>query len=73
MMLPATTYANNQLPDYLITHGSAMISTARQFAGVVGVLVAQQLFQDLAMARQCLHRLCSWHGRDECDCLANYR
>ncbi|MBC6498374.1 hypothetical protein H7R52_04450 [Weissella confusa] len=36
MMLPATTYANNQLPDYLITHGSAMISTARQFAGVVG-------------------------------------
>jgi MFS family permease len=40
MMLPATTYANNQLPDYLITHGSAMISTARQFAGVVGVLVA---------------------------------
>jgi len=40
MMLPATTYANNQLPDYLITHGSAMISTARQFAGVIGVLVA---------------------------------
>lgn len=47
MMLPATTYANNQLPDNLITHGSAMISIARQFAGVIGVLVATTIVSGL--------------------------
>ncbi|WP_439425333.1 MFS transporter [Oenococcus alcoholitolerans] len=43
MMMPAVTYANDALEDDLIPHGTAVVTTFRQIAGVIGVLVVSQV------------------------------
>ncbi|SYW12785.1 putative Lincomycin resistance protein [Oenococcus oeni] len=43
MMMPAVTYANNALEKDLISHGTALITTVRQIAGVIGVLIISQV------------------------------
>ncbi|WP_146627314.1 MFS transporter, partial [Oenococcus oeni] len=43
MMMPAVTYANNALEKDLIPHETALITTVRQIAGVIGVLIISQV------------------------------
>ncbi|MFT8470098.1 MAG: MFS transporter [Oenococcus sp.] len=52
MMMPAVTYANNALDDDLIPHGTALITTVRQVAGVIGVLIVSQVLSVVSRPRQ---------------------
>ena len=40
VMMPAVTLGANSLPDDLISHGTAVITTTRQILGSTGVMVA---------------------------------
>jgi len=40
VMMPAVTLGDNSLPDQLISHGTAVITTVRQILGSTGVAVA---------------------------------
>jgi len=40
VMMPAVTLGANSLPDQLISHGTAVITTVRQILGSTGVAVA---------------------------------
>ena len=40
VMMPAVTLGANSLPDQLISHGTAVITTVRQILGATGVAVA---------------------------------
>ncbi|QAS69767.1 multidrug efflux MFS transporter [Oenococcus sicerae] len=52
MMMPAVTYANNALKDDLIPHGTALITTVRQIAGVIGVLIISQILVTISSPAQ---------------------
>ena len=39
VMMPSTTLGLNQLPNHLISHGTAMNNTFRQISGAVGTAV----------------------------------
>lgn len=43
VMMPAVTAANNVLPEALVSHGTALITTMRQVIGAVSVVVATLL------------------------------
>lgn len=43
IMMPAVTAANNALPKYLVSHGTAIVTTMRQFIGATSVVVASIL------------------------------
>lgn len=65
VMMPAVTLGANSLPDHLIPHGTAVITTVRQIAGSTGVAVATLI---LAMVTQSHLSLGSMAAR-----LAGYR
>ncbi|MDN6968470.1 multidrug efflux MFS transporter [Oenococcus sp. UCMA 17063] len=52
MMMPAVTYANNALEKDLIPHGTALITTVRQIAGVIGVLIISQVLTIISKPAQ---------------------
>ncbi|HCH60684.1 MAG TPA: MFS transporter, partial [Leuconostoc lactis] len=43
VMMPAVTAANNVLPESLVSHGTALITTMRQVIGAASVVVATLL------------------------------
>lgn len=47
VMMPAVTLGANALPDELITHGTAVITTVRQILGSAGVTVATLILSNV--------------------------
>ncbi|MFC6202293.1 MFS transporter [Lactiplantibacillus nangangensis] len=51
VMMPAVTLGANSLPDRLISHGTAVITTVRQILGSAGVAVATLLLSNVTAAQ----------------------
>lgn len=49
VMMPVTTAGLNQLPTYLISHGTAMNNTMRQVAGAVGTALLVTVMTNTAL------------------------
>ncbi|GEB40043.1 MFS transporter [Leuconostoc lactis] len=63
VMMPAVTAANNVLPESLVSHGTALITTMRQVIGAAGVVVATLLishFNTTVTIGQALSRTSAW-------------
>lgn len=63
VMMPAVTAANNVLPESLVSHGTALITTMRQVIGAASVVVATLLishFNTTVMIGQALSRTSAW-------------
>lgn len=52
VMMPAVTLGANALPDQLITHGTAVITTVRQILGSTGVAVATLVLANVTAGMQ---------------------
>lgn len=52
VMMPAVTLGANALPDELITHGTAVITTVRQILGSAGVTVATLILSNVTHQQQ---------------------
>lgn len=50
VMMPATTMGANSLPDQLVSHGTAVITTVRQVLGSTGVAVATMILTAMTAA-----------------------
>ncbi|ETY73090.1 MFS transporter [Lactiplantibacillus fabifermentans] len=51
VMMPAVTLGANSLPDALISHGTAVITTVRQILGSAGVAVATLILSNVTAAQ----------------------
>ncbi|AVK61323.1 MFS transporter [Lactobacillus sp. CBA3605] len=51
VMMPAVTLGANSLPDQLISHGTAVITTVRQILGSAGVAVATLLLSNVTASQ----------------------
>ncbi|KRN03338.1 major facilitator superfamily permease [Levilactobacillus senmaizukei DSM 21775 = NBRC 103853] len=51
VMMPAVTLGANSLPDHLISHGTAVITTVRQILGSTGVAVATLVLAGVTASR----------------------
>ena len=51
VMMPAVTLGANSLPDKLISHGTAVITTVRQILGSAGVAVATLILSNVTAAQ----------------------
>lgn len=63
VMMPAVTAANNVLPESLVSHGTALITTMRQVIGAASVVVATLLishFNTTVTIGQALSRTSAW-------------
>ncbi|HBP97656.1 multidrug efflux MFS transporter [Leuconostoc lactis] len=63
VMMPAVTAANNVLPEALVSHGTALITTMRQVIGAASVVVATLLishFNTTVTIGQALSRTSAW-------------
>ena len=63
VMMPAVTAANNVLPESLVSHGTALITTMRQVIGAASVVVATLLishFTTTVTIGQALSRTSAW-------------
>ncbi|WP_288957783.1 MFS transporter [uncultured Leuconostoc sp.] len=63
VMMPAVTAANNVLPESLVSHGTALITTMRQVIGAASVVVATLLishFNTTVTIGQALSRTSVW-------------
>lgn len=63
VMMPAVTAANNVLPESLVSHGTALITTMRQVIGADSVVVATLLishFNTTVTIGQALSRTSAW-------------
>ncbi|MSB66526.1 MFS transporter [Leuconostoc lactis] len=63
VMMTAVTAANNVLPESLVSHGTALITTMRQVIGAASVVVATLLishFNTTVMIGQALSRTSAW-------------
>ncbi len=63
VMMPAVTVANNVLPESLVSHGTALITTMRQVIGAASVVVATLLishFNTTVTIGQALSRTSAW-------------
>lgn len=63
VMMPAVTAANNVLPESLVSHGTALITTMRQVIGTASVVVATLLishFNTTVTIGQALSRTSAW-------------
>lgn len=63
VMMPAVTAANNVLPESLVSHGTALITTMRQVIGAASVVVATLLishFNTTVTIGQALSRTAVW-------------
>lgn len=63
VMMPAVTAANNVLPESLVSHGTALITTMRQVIGAGSVVVATLLishFNTTVTIGQALSRTSAW-------------
>ncbi|GLY44695.1 MFS transporter [Leuconostoc lactis] len=63
VMMPAVTAANNVLPESLVSHGTALITTMRQVIGAADVVVATLLishFNTTVTIGQALSRTSAW-------------
>lgn len=63
VMMPAVTAANNVLPESLVSHGTALITTMRQVIGAASVVVATLLishFNTTVTIGQALSRTSTW-------------
>lgn len=52
VMMPAVTLGANSLPDELISHGTAVITTVRQILGSAGVAVATLVLSNVTLAQK---------------------
>lgn len=52
VMMPAVTLGANSLPDELISHGTAVITTVRQILGSAGVAVATLVLSNVTFAQK---------------------
>ncbi|MCD2255540.1 MFS transporter [Agrilactobacillus fermenti] len=57
VMMPAVTMGSNALPEDLLAHGTAVITTARQILGSLGVMVATQVLTLVTQHSQYLGQL----------------
>src|SRR5699024_8581532 len=57
VMMPVTTAGLNELPDYLIPHGTAMSNTFRQMAGAIGTAVLVTIMSTTAIPKAGLNGL----------------
>ena len=63
VMMPAVTAANNVLPESLVSHGTALITTMRQVIGAASVVVATLVishFNTTVTIGQALSRTSAW-------------
>lgn len=63
VMMPAVTAANNVLPEALVSHGTALITTMRQVIGAASVVVATLLishFNTTGTIGHALSRTAAW-------------
>ncbi|MDN2649057.1 MFS transporter [Leuconostoc lactis] len=63
VMMPAVTAANNVLPESLVSHGTALITTMRQVIGAASVVVATLVishFNTTLTIGQALSRTSAW-------------
>jgi hypothetical protein len=52
VMMPAVTLGANSLPNELISHGTAVITTVRQILGSAGVAVATLVLSNVTLAQK---------------------